>query len=71
MDQQPLDYNKHFTIPFVAFFQENNENNPKKYYVSRTIDGVYLQSLDKIQGGHDIFDLYTHRFITRQKLIEI
>ena len=60
MDQQPFDYNIHFIITFGAFIQENNDNNPKKSNVLRTIDGIYLQSLDKIQGRHDIFDIHIH-----------
>ena len=36
-----------------------------------TIDGIYLLSLDKIQGGRYIFDLKIHRVIRRQKIIEI
>ena len=28
-------------------------------------------SLDKIQGGSDIFDLHSHKIITRRKNIEI
>ena len=30
--EQPLDYNKHFTIPFGAFVQANNDNNPNKIF---------------------------------------
>ena len=37
----------------------------------QTTDGIYLHSLDTIQCGHDIFDLQSHRVITRQKIIEI
>ena len=36
-----------------------------------TIDEIYLQSLDRIQGGHDIFDLHSSRAIKRWKIIEI
>ena len=37
----------------------------------RTMDGIYLRSLDKIQGGHEMFDLHSHRVNTRRKIIEI
>ena len=50
--QQPLGYNKHCTIPFGAFVQANNDNNPKSPKFSRTIERIYLRSLDKIKGGH-------------------
>ena len=65
VDQQPLDYNKHFTIPFGAFVQANNENNLTNKILLRTIDVIYLRLLDKIQGRHEIFDLHCHRVITR------
>ena len=42
-----------------------------KFKCFRTIDVIYLQSLDKIQGGHAIFDLHSHRVIKRRKIIEI
>ena len=61
MDKQPLEYNKHCTIPFGAFAQENNDNNPKKSRVLQTIDGIDLQTLDNIQGGHEIFHPHSHR----------
>ena len=69
--QQILDYNKHCTIPFGAFVQANNENNTTDSNVLCTINGVYLGSLDKIQGVHEIFYLCSLRVITRRKIIEI
>ena len=38
---------------------------PQKIY------GIQLWSLEKIQGGHDIFDPHSHGVITRRKIIEI
>ena len=35
------------------------------------IDRIYPRSLDKIQGGHNIFHLHSHIVITRWKIIEI
>ena len=71
VDQQPLEYNKHWTIPFGSFIQANTDNNPTNSNVSRTIDRVYLISLDIVQGRHDIFDLHIHRLIKRQKITKI
>ena len=70
VDQQLLDYNKHCTLIFRAFVQANNDKNPKKSNVSRTIDIIYLILLVKIQGGCEIFDLHSHRFIKILKMIE-
>ena len=58
VDQKALEYTKHHTITFGEFFQANNYKNPKKSNVLLTIYGIYLQSLDKIQVGHEIF-IYT------------
>ena len=71
LDQQLLDYNKYFTITFGSFVQANNDKNPTNTNVSRTIDVIYLRSLEKIQVGREIFYLHSHRFIIRRKIIEI
>ena len=71
LDQQPLDHKKHFTIPFGEFSQAKNDNNPKTSNASRTIYGIYLQLLDKIQGIHGIFQIHNHIVIKRQKMIKI
>ena len=70
LDQQPLKYKTNFKIPFGKFIQGNNDNNPTSSNVSQTIDGIYLQSLDKIQVGNEIFDLHSHIVITRWKILE-
>ena len=41
----------------------------QKSNVLQTIDGIYLQYLDKIQGGRDIFDLHSDIVITICKMI--
>ena len=69
MDQQALDCNENFTIPFGAFVQANNDNNLQNSNVLQTIEGIYLKSLDKIQGGHEILYLQSQIFITRWKII--
>ena len=71
VDQKPLDYKKYFKIPFGSFVQVNNYNNPTNSNILRKIYGIYLQSLDKIQGGHEIFDLHSQRVITRWNIFEI
>ena len=66
LDQQLLDYNNHCTILFGALVQENNDNKPEKPKFLRTIDVICLQSLDKIQGGREIFYLHINRVILNQ-----
>ena len=36
-----------------------------------TIDGIFLRSLDKILGEHEIFDLHSHKAINGRNIIEI
>ena len=69
LDQQPLYYNKHDTLPFGWCVQENNDKNPKNSNVLWKIDGIYLQSLDKIQGGNEVFYIHSHRIITRGEIV--
>ena len=68
MYKQPLEYNKHYNITFRAFVQENNDKNPINSIVLWEIDGVYLQSLDKIQGVQEILYIHNHRVITRKEI---
>ena len=39
--------------------------------ISRTFDGIYLCPAPNFQGGHQIMDLRTEKFITRPKLVDI
>ena len=71
MDQKPLEYNKHSISTFGALVKENNDKNLTSSNIFRTFDIIYLQSLNKIQGGNEIFYLHSHRVITRRKIIEI
>ena len=40
---KPLDYNKHFQIPFGSYVQANHEPNLKNTTAPRTLDAIYLQ----------------------------
>ena len=46
--QKSLYHKMHLNVPFGAFVQEKNHNNPKHSIFLRTVDGICLQSLDKI-----------------------
>ena len=69
--QQILDKINYCKIPFGALDQANNDNNTTNSIVLQTIGGIYLLSLDKIQGGHVIFHLHSHIVIDRRNIIEI
>ena len=42
MSGHDLDYNKHCTIPFRAYIQAHQENDPTNTNAPRTIDAIYL-----------------------------
>ena len=64
-------YDKHCTITDESFVKENIENNTTTLNVLRTIDGIYLLTLDKIQVGYEIFYLHSHIVINKQTVIKI
>ncbi|MGC9176782.1 MAG: hypothetical protein ACP5F1_06890 [Thermoplasmata archaeon] len=66
-----IDYNKHCQIPFGAYVQAVQENNPKNTNAPRTIDAIYLRPVDNIQGGHELMDLNSGRLITLPRVVEI
>jgi len=67
-----LDYEKHCQIPFGAYIQANQENNPKNTNTLCTIDAIYLHPVPhNIQGGHELMDLNSGRLITQQHVWEI
>jgi hypothetical protein len=66
-----IDFEKHCQVPFGAYVQANQDNNPKNSNAPRTIDAIYLRPLDNIQGGHELMDLNSGRVITRPRVWEI
>ena len=48
---EPLDYNKHFQIPFGSYVQANHKPNPKNTTAPSTLDAIYLRPTGNLQGG--------------------
>ena len=68
----PLDYTKHFTVPFGACVQANHESNPTNDNAACTINCICLQQCNNLQGGHELMDLNSGRVITqRGEIMEI
>ena len=65
------DYNKHFQVEFSACVQAPHVNDTKNKNILRTLYGIYLCPAPNFQGGHQIMDLRTRKFITIPKLVEI
>jgi len=70
LNHRDLDYNKHCQVPFGAFVQANQENDPTNTQAPRTIDAIYLRPLSNIQGGHELMNLATGMVITRNRVWE-
>jgi len=66
-----FDYNKHCKIPFGAYVQANNQNQPTNTNAPRTIDCIYLRPTNNKQGGHKMMDITTGRVITHSKVTKI
>ena len=50
---------------FGDYVQANVEEEPKNNNLPRTLDCIYLQRADCLQGGHELMDLATGELITR------
>jgi len=70
MTHQDLDYEKHCQVPFGAYVQAYQENNPTNTNAPRTIDAVYLRPMKNKQGGHEVMNLATGRVVTAMKVFE-
>jgi hypothetical protein len=70
-NHENLDYNKHSKHPFGSYVQAHQEPTPKKFQYARTIDCIYLQYVDNLQGGHHLLDLVTGHVITRQCICSV
>jgi hypothetical protein len=66
-----IDYNKHCQVPFGAYVQCNNENNPTNSNAPRTLDAIYLHPATNLQGGHKVMNLATGQVLTRSRVREI
>jgi hypothetical protein len=67
----PLDYTKHYAVPFGAYVQANHETNQTNSNAARTIDAIYLRPALNMQGGHELYDLNSNRVITRARVSQI
>jgi hypothetical protein len=65
-----LDFAKHCQVPFGAYVQANQENDPTNTQSPRTIDAIYLRPMNNKQGGHELMNLHTGLVITRNTIWE-
>jgi hypothetical protein len=66
LHQQSLDYNKHCSIPFLAYVQAHHEPDPKYTQHPQTLDCIYLRFTDNEQGGHHLLYLQMGGTIKRR-----
>ena len=65
MSQQNWDFTKHCQVPFGAYVQGNQENNPTNDNSPRTIDAIYLRPMKNKQAGHELMNIQTGLVVTR------
>jgi len=66
MSQQRLEYVEHFSVSKFSYFQAHDESIPKNTQQEWTIDNIYIWPIYNQQGGHYLYNLSTHDYITRQ-----
>lgn len=71
MHETRLEYKKHCLIPFGAYVQGLQENDPTNTMEEQTVDAIYLKPNNNHQGRHVLMDLQTGRVITWRKATEI
>ena len=69
--RKPIDYNKHCKFSYGGYVQALQENNTTNTEAPRTIDAIFLQTLDNQQAGYLLMNLATGKTITRRKCWEI
>jgi len=70
LTKQQVDYNIHCTVPFGAYVQSNQDNEPLNMLQPRTVDTIYLRPLLNFQGGHEVMDLYTFQVLKSRTVTE-
>jgi hypothetical protein len=72
MTGKDLDYEKHCKVPFGAYIQANEFNDPTNTNAPRIIDAIYLRPMHNArQGGHQVMNLETGRQTTATKVVEL
>jgi hypothetical protein len=66
-----LDYNKHCRLPFGAYVETHEENDPTNTMAERTIGVICLGPTANFQGSYNFFPLDTGRRVTQNKFREI
>ena len=66
-----LKLDKYCQIPFGAYVQVAKDNNTTNTKSLQSINGIYLETLDKKQGGYWYMNLWTGQVITCHNVKEI
>ena len=64
-----VDYKKELVYSFGDYVQVNTTHLIKNNNLPRTLDCIYLQANDALQGRHQVMDLATGRVISRQSVV--
>lgn len=64
-------YNKELIYNFGDYVQANEDSNPKNNNLPQTLDCIYLQRADCLQGGHESMDLTAGKLIRRPQVEKV
>ena len=68
LNKRQVDFKKEFIHYFSSYVQATDDQAPKNKNLPRSIDAIYLQADDTLQGGHEMMDLATGRVFRRPKI---
>ena len=71
LGQQKLDYERHCRYQIGEYVKAHKETQHKNKNATRSLDWIYLRTLDNAQGGHALLHLQTNKVIKRQNLTKI
>jgi hypothetical protein len=68
---RPIEYNTHCVVSFGSYVQAYTHRNPTNTPAERTIDAIFLRTMDTIQGGYEVMNLQTGKVLYRYKITEV
>jgi hypothetical protein len=71
MHQENLDYERHYKYQIGEYVQAHEEPKHTNTNAPRSLDCIYLRSMDNAQGGHELLHLQTNKVVKQRNLTKI
>jgi hypothetical protein len=68
---RPLAFDTHCRIAFGRYVQTYSRKDPTHTPAERTIDTIFLCTMDNIQGGYEVLNFKTGKSLYRYKVTEV